>query len=124
MQVQADVQVTLTIITYLKNKSYNIMIEEFNSIDFLSQSFIVGNVYEHIIGETPQSLTIKTIFRIENETFIVYSYQNGGVKDKSILIGTRRAKYLKYNVIDLPGFYQILHPDAPVQIQYIHSGSN
>jgi hypothetical protein len=100
------------------------MIEEFNSIDFLSQSFIVGNVYEHIIGETPQSLTIKTIFRIENETFIVYSYQNSGVKDKSILIGTRRAKYLKYNVIDLPGFYQILYPNAPVQIQYIQSGSN
>ena len=100
------------------------MIEELNSVDFLSQSFKVGNVYEHIIGKIPQNLIIKTIFRIENETFVVYSYENGGVKNKSILIGTRRAKHLKYNVIDLPGLYQILHPNAPVQIQYIQSGSN
>lgn len=95
------------------------MITELNSVEFLSQLYTTGSVHEHIIGGIEQAMTIKTIFKIENETFIVYSYQNGGVKDKSLLIGTRRAKYLKYNVIDVPGFYQILNPNAPDKIQYI-----
>lgn len=95
------------------------MITELNSVEFLSHYYATGSVYEHSINGVDQSMTIKTIFRIDNETFIVYSYENGGVKDKSLLIGSRRAKYLKYNVIDVPGFYQILNPDAPDKIQYI-----
>lgn len=97
-------------------------ISEFNQVEFLSQTYTTGSTYTHTIGEVDQQLTIKTFFKIENETFIVYSYQNAGVKDKTVLIGTRRGKYMKYNVIDLPGFYQILNPEAPVNISYI-SGS-
>ena len=97
-------------------------IEEFNEIEFLSERYVTGSTHTNLIGEVEQQLTIKTFFTIEKETFVVYSYQNAGVKDKTILIGTRKGKYMKYNVIDLPGFYQILNPNAPINISYI-SGS-
>lgn len=98
------------------------MITELNSVEFLSQLYTTGSIHTQNINNVDETMIVKSIFKIENETFIVYSYQHGAVKDQRLLIGTRRAKTLKYHVMDLPGFYQITNPNAPDQIQYI-SGS-
>jgi hypothetical protein len=98
------------------------IITELNTTEFLSEVFTTGSVHTRNINDIEQTLIVKSIFKIENETFIVYSYQDGTVKDQKLLIGTRRTKTLKYHVMDLPGFYQIIFPEAPNRVEYI-SGS-